>query len=175
MTPDLEAGSLQDVEVERDGHERVRLEIMKSERDRLVHPYKVLRIIGRRGDDHRSTEFAEKRCLPFGDTKVATFCGPEPAATVPARFAELLYPLEVHSGYVVPGAKLKSLKYTSAHHAGAQRTTDMRPKCIAEILPLGTDDLWGIRALGNALRDGWSATCTEVVMRGAVYDRTSAG
>jgi hypothetical protein len=87
---------------------------------------------------------------------VATFCGPEPAATVPARFAELLYPLEVHSGYVVPGAKLKSLKYPSAHNAGTQSTTDMRPKRIAESLPLGTDDLWESGL--SEMRSGRSAT-----------------
>ena len=47
---------------------------------------------------------------PLGDVTVATASGPEPAAIVPARFAELLYPLDVHSGYVVRGAELKSLK-----------------------------------------------------------------
>jgi len=50
--------TLQDVEVERDGDKRVRLEITKGQRNRLVNPDEMLGVIGRYCDDHRSTEFA---------------------------------------------------------------------------------------------------------------------
>ena len=74
-----------------------------------------------------------KLARPFGDVAAATVCTPEAAAIVPARFAELVYPLDVHSGYVVPGGALKSLKYTPAPNTGAQRITPSRPRRIDEV------------------------------------------
>ena len=79
--------TLQDVKVERDGHKRVRLEIVKSERDGLVYPDKVLWVVGRSSDDRRPAEFAEEACPAIRRCRGGD--------RLRARFAELVYPLDV--------------------------------------------------------------------------------
>jgi hypothetical protein len=77
------------------------------------------------GDNHRASENSPRKCSrPFGDLVVATVCGPETAATVLARFAELLYPLDVHSGYVVPSAPGLPLTICPSH---AKSSLEERP------------------------------------------------